>query len=38
MLFRSLRKFPENPFSDVKTALQDAGVQSYGLALKVLKA
>ncbi|NDF33462.1 MAG: hypothetical protein EB157_02740, partial [Euryarchaeota archaeon] len=35
---KALRKFPENPFSDVKTALQDAGVQSYGLALKVLKA
>jgi radical SAM superfamily enzyme with C-terminal helix-hairpin-helix motif len=35
---KALQKFPENPFSDVKTALQDAGVQSYGLALKVLKA
>jgi DNA uptake protein ComE-like DNA-binding protein len=35
---KASRKFPENPFSDVKTALQDAGVQSYGLALKVLKA
>ena len=35
---KALRKFPENPFSDVKTALQDAGVQSYGLAMKVLKA
>ena len=32
------RKSSENPYSDVKTALQDAGVQSYGLALKVLKA
>ena len=35
---KSLRKSSENPYSDVKTALQDAGVQSYGLALKVLKA
>ena len=35
---KALQKFPKNPFSDVKTALQDAGVQSYGLALKVLKA
>jgi len=35
---KASRKSSENPYSDVKTALQDAGVQSYGLAMKVLKA
>ena len=35
---KAYRKSSENPYSNVKTALQDAGVQSYGLALKVLKA
>ena len=35
---KASRKSSENPYSDVKTALQDAGVQSYGLPLKVLKA
>ena len=35
---KASRKSSENPYSDVKTALQEAGVQSYGLALKVLKA
>ena len=35
---KASRKSSENPYSDVKAALQEAGVQSYGLALKVLKA
>ena len=35
---KASRKSSENPYSDVKMALQEAGVQSYGLALKVLKA
>jgi len=35
---KASRKSSENPYSNVKTALQDAGIQSYGLALKVLKA
>ena len=35
---KASRKSSENPYSNVKTALQDAGVKSYGLALKVLKA
>ena len=35
---KASRKSSENPYSDVKTALQEAGVQSFGLALKVLKA
>ena len=35
---KAYRKSSENPYSNVKTVLQDVGVQSYGLALRVLKA
>ena len=35
---KAARKSPEIPYSSVKQALDDAGIQSYGLALRVLKA